>query len=117
MARPSGTNSLTFFMNEEDEEEEMDMEVFAADLTVDNLSTEMSSLDTSQASQTSVEEENSMQRERVLTDKYLAGQLSFKDFVSEINAEEDDEEELMSDDDEEWKPPGKKAKAGKSSRA
>jgi len=116
MARPSGNNSLTFFMNEEneDEEEEVDMEGVAEDLTVDNLSTEMSGLDTSQ---TSVEEENSMQRERVLTDKYLAGQLSFKDFVSEINAEEDDEEELMSDDDEEWKPPGKKAKAGKSSRA
>eukprot|EP00092_Neocalanus_flemingeri_P103950 GFUD01133072.1.p1 GENE.GFUD01133072.1~~GFUD01133072.1.p1 ORF type:complete len:926 (+),score=328.00 GFUD01133072.1:114-2891(+) len=120
MARPAGNNSLTFFMNDEDvdeEEEEAEMEGVAEDVTIDNLSMELSSLDTSQTSQASVEEETSKQRERVLTDKYLAGQLSFKDFVSEINGEEDDEEELVSDDDEEWRPPGKRVKPGKTSRA
>jgi len=120
MARPSGNNSLTFFMND-DEEEEVEMEGVAEDMVVDNLAGSMSSLDTSQSqaetSQPSDEEENSKQRERVLTDKYLAGQLSFKDFVSEINNEEEEEEEVDSNDDEEWKPPGKKAKTGKTSRA
>ena len=120
MARPSGNNSLTFFMNEEDEkiEQEVEMDDAEEDISIDNLAGEMSSLDTSQSqtSQASGEEENSKQRERVLTDKYLAGQLSFKDFVHKINNEDDEEEEVDSEDDKEWQPPGKKAKSGKSSR-
>jgi len=122
MARPSGNNSLTFFMNddddEEEEEEEIQMDDVEPDIPMANLTMEMSGLDTSQSqnSQASGEEENSKQRERVLTDKYLAGQLSFKDFVHEINNEEEEEEEIDSEEDEEWRPPGKRSKPAKTSR-
>merc|ERR1711994_805132 len=61
-------------------------------------------------------EDENKQRERELTDKYLQGSLSFKDFLKEINNEEKEEEEEESDDDEEWTPPGKKSKSAKKSR-
>ena len=61
-------------------------------------------------------EDENKQRERELTDKYLQGSLSFKDFLNEINSEEKEEEEEESDDDEEWTPPGKKSKSAKKSR-
>jgi len=117
MARPSGNNRMTFFMNDEADDMEADGNI--EDSVINNLTEDMSTLDTSlsQLSQASGEEDNSKQRERVLTDKYLAGQLSFKDFVSEINNEEDEEDEIDSEEDEEWKPPGKKVKSGKVSRA
>ena len=47
------------------------------------------------------------QREGVLTDKYLARQLSFKDFVHGINNADDEEEEVDGEDDKLWQSPGK----------
>ena len=71
MARPSGNNSLTFFMNDEADDMEADGNI--EDSAINNLTEDMSTLDTSlsQLSQASGEEDNSKQRERVLTDKYL----------------------------------------------
>ena len=80
MAKPSGNNSLTFFMPEEEEEEEEE-EFAAADAEED--------INSVGAAHPADEEENvgdnqslgDMPRERQLTQKFLAGQLSFKDLM------------------------------------
>ena len=123
MAKPSGNNSLTFFMPEEEEEEE---EFAAADAEED--------INSAGAAHPADEEENlgdnqslgDMPRERQLTQKFLAGQLSFKDLMQvlvllflvkqvynalvlqemkEKEDEEEGEEETRETDDEEWRPP------------
>merc|ERR1719318_2550669 len=52
-------------------------------------------------------------RERELTQRYLAGQLSFKDLMHEMKEDEEAEET----DDEEWRPPAevRRARAGRTS--
>ena len=84
MARPSGNNSLTFFMPDDEEEEEEFAVVDAGDedMDVDAVNS------VGQAHEVD-EEENigdnqsfgDMPRERQLTQKFLAGQLSFKDLM------------------------------------
>merc|ERR1719209_2890807 len=58
-------------------------------------------------------------RERELTQRYLAGQLSFKDLMHEMKEDEEDveEEEAEETDDEEWRPPAevRRARAGRTS--
>ena len=102
-AKPSGNNSLTFFMNDdvgEEEEEEMVVE------------------EEEVAGPSGVQKEE-VPRERELTQRwrcspstsiprrYLAGQLSFKDLMHEMKEDEEDveEEEAEETDDEEWRPP------------
>ena len=84
MARPSGNNSLTFFMPDEEEEEGefavVDAEEEDMDVDAVNPAGEAHEVD---------EGENigdnqflgDMPRERQLTQKFLAGQLSFKDLM------------------------------------
>eukprot|EP00095_Tigriopus_kingsejongensis_P008374 maker-scaffold856_size87843-snap-gene-0.23 protein:Tk08374 transcript:maker-scaffold856_size87843-snap-gene-0.23-mRNA-1 annotation:"general transcription factor 3c polypeptide 3" len=59
------------------------------------------------------DEMNQAQRERELTDKYLTGRLSFRDFVKEMSLESDDEEAIEEEEleesasdtsDAEWTP-------------
>ena len=86
MARPSGNNSLTFFMPDDEEEEEEFAEVDVGeeeDMDVNEVNPVLG-----QAHKVD-EEENvgddqslgDIPRERQLTQKFLAGQLSFKDLM------------------------------------
>ena len=119
-ARPSDSNQLTFFMADstEDEEEEQEVEeeeeeVEEPEETEDenekNIGGEASMEEAGEGESGKEGEQFGKQRERELTDRYLAGQLSFRDFVQEINQE--DEEEVGSEDDEEWRPPGKRGRS------
>ena len=86
MARPSGNNSLTFFMPDDEEEEEEFAEVDVGeeeDMDVNEVNPVLG-----QAHKVDEEEnvgENQslgdIPRERQLTQKFLAGQLSFKDLM------------------------------------
>ena len=111
--RASADNQFTFVMEEghDDDIDDAEDETASVRNTDNNVDSSMSE----EASDLTPEDETK-QRERELTDKYLSGQLSFKDFVQEINNEEQDEEEEESDEDEEWTPPGKKSKQSKTSR-
>ena len=88
MARPSGNNSLTFFMPDDEEEEE---EVFAAvdveeDMDVDAVNP-VGRVHDEEDEEESVGDNQSLgdiPRERQLTQKFLAGQLSFKDLMQVV---------------------------------
>ena len=115
-ARPSDSNQLTFFMadsTEEEEEQEEEEEVEEPEEPEDDnekdIGGEASMEEVGEGESGKEGEQFGKQRERELTDRYLAGQLSFKDFVQEINQE--DEEEAGSEDDEEWRPPGKRGRS------
>ena len=119
--KASGDNQFTFELNEdtaeddeEDEEEEED--VLHSDLQ--SLASKFVAQYNESPSANLSPEDANKQRERELTDKYLAGQLSFKDFVQEYNNEnkEEEDEQELSDEDEDWTPPGKKQKNAKKSR-
>ena len=86
MARPSGNNSLTFFMPEDEEEEE---EFAEADLGEEE-DMDVNEVNPVVGQAHVVEEEENLgddqslgdiPRERQLTQKFLAGQLSFKDLM------------------------------------
>ena len=109
-ASGSGDNQFTFVINENTEDMDDMEEEELGDSELENVASSVN-----EATELTAEDETK-QRERELTDKYLAGQLSFKDFVQEINNEEKDEEEDDSDEDEEWTPPGKKQKSSRKSR-
>jgi len=108
MAKPSGNNSFTFFMPEEEEdefdgggdEEEEDMELDAVQSMGRAPGDKAREYDDSEPGE-------DLPRERQLTQKFLAGQLSFKDLMQEMNEKDDreDEDEYRQDsDDEDWKP-------------
>ena len=86
-ASGSGDNQFTFVINENAEEMDDMEEEELGDSELENVASSVN-----EATELTAEDETK-QRERELTDKYLAGQLSFKDFVQEINNEEKDEEE------------------------
>ena len=111
-----GDNQMTFVINDA---EVGDYEMESQGEEEELLDEMEDRLTIGQAGPSSTEltpEDETKQRERELTDKYLSGQLSFKDFVQEINNDDDAEEEEESDEDEEWTPPGKKMKSNKKSR-
>ena len=124
--KAAGDNQFTFELNEDTECSEMEVEEEEDDEEEDVLEGDLQSLAAKFVSQqfnegsanTLSAEDAVKQRERELTDKYLAGQLSFKDFVQEYNNDnkEEEEEEELSDEDEDWTPPGKKTKSAKKSR-
>jgi len=108
MAKPSGNNSFTFFMPEEEEdefdgggdEEEEDMELDAVQSVGRAPGDKAREYDDAEPGE-------DLPRERQLTQKFLAGQLSFKDLMQEMNEKDDreDEDEYRQDsDDEDWKP-------------
>ena len=108
-----GDNQMTFVINDA---EVGDYEMESQGEEEELLDEMEDRLTIGQAGPSSTEltpEDETKQRERELTDKYLSGQLSFKDFVQEINNDDDAEEEEESDEDEEWTPPGKKMKSNK----
>lgn len=110
--KAAGDNQFTFVMDDEGEEDDVEEE----ELPAPNLGSSLTLAESETEASELTPEDETKQRERELTDKYLSGQLSFKDFVQEINNEEKDEEEELSDEDEEWTPPGKKSKSTKRSR-
>jgi len=112
-AQASGDNQLTFVINDDILEDNLEATEELGDYDIGSYNPVGV-----EARKLSAEDENK-QRERELTDKYLAGQLSFKDFVNEINNDgSEEEEEESDDDDEEWTPPSnKKQKTSKPSRS
>uniref|UniRef100_A0A0K2UFK2 General transcription factor 3C polypeptide 3 n=1 Tax=Lepeophtheirus salmonis TaxID=72036 RepID=A0A0K2UFK2_LEPSM len=102
-------NALKFFMNQDSDEDYFDEKEDEAYMDV---------VDGEETLYEFKDDPNAV-RERELTDKYLAGNLSFSDFVREMN-QESDEEELSSEleennededeKDEEWIPETKKSK-------
>ena len=112
-AQASGDNQLTFVINDDILEDNLEATEELGDYDIGSYNPV-----SVEARKLSAEDENK-QRERELTDKYLAGQLSFKDFVNEINNDgSEEEEEESDDDDEEWTPPSnKKQKTSKPSRS
>ena len=84
-ARPSGNNSLTFFMPDDEEEEE---EFTAVDVEEEDMDVDVAN-PVGRAHDEEDEEEivgdnqslGDIPRERQLTQKFLAGQLSFKDLM------------------------------------
>ena len=84
MARPSGNNSLTFFMPDDEEEEEELAVVDAEDEDMDVDAVNSVGQGHEVDEEESVGDNQSlgdMPRERQLTQKFLAGQLSFKDLM------------------------------------
>lgn len=80
-ARPSGNNSLTFFMPDDDEEPEEDE--YAVAVGEEDGMMDVEAVNPVGRSHEEDEEEimGDIPRERQLTQKFLAGQLSFKDLM------------------------------------
>jgi len=123
VALPSGNNSLTFIMDDSEEEdigEENMEERYYKD--GDDKDTSVPSADAGlDRSQDSIDSDEALddleskliKRQHDLTNKFVSGQLSFKDFKDKyFDKEEEDEEdidEFVSDDDD-WEPPTRKSR-------
>ena len=90
-----GDNQMTFVINDEEVGDyEMESQEEEEELLDDEME-ERLTVDQAGSSGELTAEDETKQRERELTDKYLSGQLSFKDFVQEINNDDETYQKLQ----------------------
>jgi hypothetical protein len=118
-AIPSGSG-LTFLLESSfEEDDDHDVSIDVTDRSVLAVLDEVQGSAASAARSEGPSVQDTIARERELTDKYLAGQISFDDFVRNMRVgsedEEDDDEQGdsrgLEGDDEEWRPSKKKSKS------
>ena len=129
-AKPSGSG-MTFFMDESAD----DMDQYEVDESLNDPVASDEIIRKSLKHQTAMDVESSDQLQKELTEKYMAGQISFKDYIHQLDMDEDDddddedeEEEDVKDEkeasknmddtfaessDEEWKPSSSSSKKAK----
>lgn len=106
-------SGLTFFLDTSLEDDEDDMEEFDVEDSLNNPSTSRKIIEKSMAESATLQDSD-LQKE--LTEKYISGQMSFNDYIKQIEDDDDDDEDEESDDDQEesdddeWIPTGEKRK-------
>jgi len=92
----TGGNSLTFFVNSD---------MVTSDIEDDTNIDETSRDPTDEGVDGEEIQEGELTKERELTDQYLAGKLTFRDFINEIKQSDDEDEGEDDVGDEDWRPP------------
>lgn len=101
-------SGLTFFLDSTLEDDEDDMDDYDVEDSLNNPSTSRKIIEKSMDKVSG--QDSDLQKE--LTEKYISGQMSFNDYIKQIEDDDDDDEE--SDDqsgeesDDEWIPAGEK---------
>merc|ERR1711892_990266 len=108
---------MTFVMDEEDEDAMDDDDIFGKDndKSITFPSTILGSSQETLDSEDNVEysELTVVKRQHELTNKFVSGQLSFKDFKDKFFDKEEEEEEEVDEfvsDDDDWQPPTRKGR-------